>query len=383
MRARVLFVVAMLAALMAVPAGAEGVDNVITCHKPGTAAEHTLSVAAKAVAAHVGHGDYIGICESGPTTIGIAYDPLTPEASSLYNDKVHEGAVAARDSFGIVLEETTPLPDANLGDVLEELTDVGDLVIGTFFRYGAPLYAEANENSDTNYLLLDDCLAGQPIPSNLRSVLFATNEGAFLAGAAAALTSQTGKVGFMGALDFPVIEDFAIGFAAGAAHVDLNIEVQVRYLTVFPDFTGFDDPALAYSNALEMYEGGVDVIEHAAGSSGFGLFDAARDFSNSKVTHVWAIGVDVDQYQGVGLDVQPHILTSVLKRYDVATFEAAAAQAGGTFTAGLETYDLARNGLDYAQSGGFLNQHIATLDQIKTDIAAGLIPVPGVDIPCG
>ena len=123
------------------------------------------------------------------------------------------------------------------------------------------------------------------------------------------------------------------------------------------------------------------MIEHAAGGAGLGVFDAARDFSNDN-PHVWAIGVDVDQYQDADSSVQPHILTSVLKRYDLATFEATESQGTGMFTGGLITYDLARNGLDYARSGGFLDAHVATLDQIKADIAAGLIMVPGVDIPC-
>jgi basic membrane protein A len=143
----------------------------------------------------------------------------------------------------------------------------------------------------------------------------------------------------------------------------------------------FTDPMAGYDAATEMYEAGVDVIEHAAGSAGLGVFDAAHDFSNDN-PHVWAIGVDVDQYQDADSSVQPHILTSVLKRYDLAIFEAAEAQATGMFTGGLITYDLARNGLNYARSGGFLDAHAATLDQIKVDIAAGLIVVPGLDVPC-
>jgi hypothetical protein len=116
-----------------VPVGAEGAARVDICHMPSESAEVTLMVSADAVAAHVAHGDYVGTCAAGPTTIGIAYVPLAPEPGDPYNDKVHEGAVAARDAFGTVLEERTPLPDADLGDVVDGLSGVADLVIGTLF----------------------------------------------------------------------------------------------------------------------------------------------------------------------------------------------------------------------------------------------------------
>ena len=320
--------------------------------------------------------------DAQPTTIGFAYIPGPDGLEDPYSLSLRAGAEEAEETLGVVLEERAPssFAAADIRAAVDELTEKSDLVVGLTFLYDPALSDAAAANPGTNYVVLD-LKFPQPSPANLLSVLFATNEGAFLAGAAAALTSETGGVGFIGAIEIPTIQSFEKGFEAGALYVNPAAVVEIVYLSEFPDFSGFMDPVAGYNAATAMYQGGVDVIEHAAGGSGSGVFDAARDFSVVSGTHVWAIGVDVDQYQSVSPSVQPHILTSVLKKYDTVALDIIFSQLSGTFTAGVDTYGLDRGGVDYSRSGGFLDAHIATLEQIRLDIIDGLITVPVVPIP--
>src|SRR6185295_2384738 len=127
---------------------------------------------------------------------------------------------------------------------------------------------------------------------NVRSMVFAANEGSFLVGAAAACASTSGKLGFIG----------------GAKAVNPDATVEVKYITQPPDFTGFNDPAKGKAIAKSMYDSGIDVVYAAAGGSGKGLFEAVKE-TGKKPGEVYAIGVDSDQYNQVAADLQPYILT--------------------------------------------------------------------------
>src|SRR5690606_12151574 len=125
------------------------------------------------------------------------------------------------------------------------------------------------------------------------------------------------------------IQRFEAGFVAGAQAVNPDIEILSQYITEPPNFDGFVDPAAGRVVAQSMFESGADIVYHAAGSSGGGLFQAAKEYSEANDTKVWAIGVDSDQYLTAGEDVQEYILTSMLKRVDVAGFETIEARANG------------------------------------------------------
>ncbi len=153
----------------------------------------------------------------------------------------------------------------------------------------------------------------------MASLLFAEEQGSFLVGAAAALKSQTGTIGFIGGVENDLIKKFEAGYVAGATAANPDIEVLVNYISQPPDFSGFSDPARGKEIAASQYEAGADVIYSAAGSSGLGAFEAAAEAGEPG--EVWAIGVDSDQYELVSEELQPYILTSMLKRVDVATFE--------------------------------------------------------------
>ena len=294
-----------------------------------------------------------------------------------FNDTVHAGVVAAQEDFPIKVRELDLLlPGGKFiphEKVIERLSAPSDLVVAVGFLYTDAVAAEASQRPDVDFALLD-AFVDAP---NVASILFAANEGSFLVGAAAALTSQTGTIGFIGGVDIPLIGEFEAGFVAGVHYVDPGATVLVEYISTPPDFSGFGDPEAAYSIATGMYGAGADVVYHAAGGSGFGLFQAAYDYSMAN-DHVWAIGVDADQYLGVPPELQPHILTSMLKRLDVATYDMIAAEVAGTFVGGLHLYDLAANGVGYATSGGFVDGIAGTLDAIAALIIDGTITVPTV-----
>ncbi|MCY4104806.1 MAG: BMP family ABC transporter substrate-binding protein [bacterium] len=291
-----------------------------------------------------------------------------------FNDSAAAGLDRAADFLRINPTEASPNPDgSNRAELLQLSADGADLVIGVGFLFGESITEVATNNPDTFFGIIDSFPAELP---NLAGLTFAEHEGSFLVGAAAALKSNTGTVGFIGGVDIPIIRKFHAGFEAGVYAVDPNIEILATYVTEPPDFDGWSQPAEAKIIAQSMYEGGADVIYHAAGGSGAGLFEAAKEFSEAGGSKVWAIGVDSDQYWTSAEEVRPYILSSMLKRVDVAVYNTIERVVNGTFTGGLTVFDLAANGVGYSISGGFLNDIIPQLEEFKQAIIRGDIVVP-------
>jgi basic membrane lipoprotein Med (substrate-binding protein (PBP1-ABC) superfamily) len=247
------------------------------------------------------------------------------------------------------------------------------------------LNAVARDHPNTHFITFEH----EGRRANVTYLTFAEEEGSFLAGAAAALKSRTGEIGFIGGTDFPLIWRFHAGYEAGARVVDPDIRVRATYLTRPPDFSGFGSYALARRAAGRLYSGGADVIYHAAGRSGFGVFEAARALSERRGRHLWAIGVDDDQYRTVaGFDagelgfspkaVQPHVLTSMLKRVDRAAYVALADYKDGRLTPGVRRLGLDSGGVGLSTSGGFIDDIRPQLDRLRKQIMAGEIDVPTV-----
>ena len=152
----------------------------------------------------------------------------------------------------------------------------------------------ASEFPETRYVF------NSPVegPENISFTQFADNQSSYLAGVAAALKSQSGTIGFIGGIDSWFIWTFHAGYEAGARSIDPDIEILSSYLAEPPDFSGFVDPLRAEEAAEGMFEAGADVVFHAAGDSGVGVFEAATTLSTAD-RHLWAIGVDSDQYESV------------------------------------------------------------------------------------
>ncbi|MYJ14119.1 MAG: BMP family ABC transporter substrate-binding protein, partial [Acidimicrobiia bacterium] len=269
-----------------------------------------------------------------------------------FNDSAAAGLDRAAAQLGVNTTEASPNPDgSNRAEMLQLSADGADLVIGVGFLFGESITEVAANNPDTLFGIIDSAPDGT---DNLAGLVFAEHEGSFLVGAAAALKSTTGTVGFIGGVDIDLIRRFHAGFEAGARAVNADIRILDAYITEPPDFDGWFQPAEAKIVAQSMYEAGADVIYHAAGGSGAGLFEAAKEYSESTGTHVWAIGVDSDQYNTSAEEVRPYILTSMLKRVDVAVYNTIEAAANGDFTGGTTVFNLAVDGVGYSTTGGFV-----------------------------
>ena len=171
-------------------------------------------------------------------------------------------------------------------------------------------------------------------------------------------------------MNVPLIQKFEAGFDAGVKAIDPSIKIQSKYLTQPPDFTGFNDPAKGKTAALGMYNNGADVVYHAAGGSGAGLFQAA-----AQVKH-WAIGVDSDQYLTAPADQKKHILTSALKRVDTSVYDEIKSFKDKSLKPGFVNYDLKNDGVGIATSGGYIDDIKAKIDAASEKIKSGEIVVP-------
>ena len=333
--------------------------------------------------------------ENGPR-VGIVYDSVGKGDGS-FNDSAYEGIKRAHEELGaVVSEETTDGTESNREELLQSLADDNDLVIAVGFSFEDSIKKVAAANPDTNFAGID-ILQGENAPENFASLVFNEAEGSFLVGVAAALVTGTAKVGFIGGVcgtPDRLIEKFEAGFVSGVLamvkEINRNIEVKTAYLSQFsdpqnpdgpPDTSGFRNPEGAKEVAERMFSGGSDIVFHAAGGSGAGLFEAAREFSeredNSKV---WAIGVDSDQYGTSDESVREYILTSMLKRVDTAVYNIIEAQRDGEFSGGTVNHDLANDGVGYATSGGFVDDIRELIEAPKAFIVRNLFDVPTVPV---
>jgi basic membrane lipoprotein Med (substrate-binding protein (PBP1-ABC) superfamily)/DNA-binding SARP family transcriptional activator len=220
---------------------------------------------------------------------------------------------------------------------------------------------------------------------NAASITFANEQGSYLVGIAAALKSQTGVVGFVGGLPVPYLEEFRAGFEAGAKSVKPDIEVLATYIEapLYGDYTyllnAWNREDLAQQRATALYQQGADVVFHAAGQAGFGVFRAAVEQSQATGDHLWAIGVDNDQWFQVTPEVQQHLLTSMIKRADVAAYLLTKQFLDGHFQPGVQELGLADDALGYSTQGsGMTPPIIDELERAKSDIVSERTKVPTV-----
>jgi len=314
--------------------------------------------------------------------IGMAFD-VGGRGDLSFNDLAALAWDDGMATYGYTGEELAP--DAggeNREENLRLLAESGqELIIANGFAFAQNVWRVGTEFPDTMFAITDDCPQDDTFTvvemANVRCMLFSEEQGSFLMGVAAAMKSTTGTIGFIGGVQVPLILKFQAGFEAGALAANPDIEIlPAVYLTQVPDFTGFNDPVKGKEAALALYGQGADVIFHAAGGSGLGLFQAADELSTDE-SFLWAIGVDSDQYNTVGDPaLQEHILTSMLKRVDVAVAKAISDFLEGSFTPGPVRLGLAEEGVGYATSGGFVDDIAADLDDYAAQIIDGTIVVP-------
>jgi basic membrane protein A len=308
--------------------------------------------------------------------VGIVYD-LGGRGDKSFNDAAAAGLDKAVEDLGLA-EPKELEPDKggeNRAQLLRLLAEQKtDLIVAVGFLFADSVKETAPQFTDSTFAIVDD---SSITDDNVASLTFAEEQGSYLVGAAAALTSKTGKLGFIGGVETPLIKKFEAGFVAGAKKIDPQATVDVKYITQPPDFGGFNDPAKGKEIATGQFGSGIDVIYAAAGGSGTGLFEAAKETSTDAQKH-WAIGVDSDQYNLVDASLQPFILTSMLKKVDVAVYQTVKALSEGEDVGGKNTvFDLKSDGVGYSTSGGALSDDVVKqLDELKQQIIDGTIKVP-------
>jgi basic membrane protein A len=288
-----------------------------------------------------------------------------------FNDSAAAGLDQAVEEFGMETQESEAEDgeaESSREERLRTFADAGyDPIIAVGFAYAASVAKVAEEYPDVHFAIIDDSSIEA---DNVASLVFAEEQGSFLVGAAAALKTETDEIGFVGGVETPLIQKFEAGYVAGAEAVNPDIEVDVTYLTQIPDFSGFADPAKGKTAAQGMFDNGADIVYHAAGGSGGGVFEAASESGN------YAIGVDSDQYNTADPSVKDSIITSMLKNVNVAVYEYLSQVNDGEFPSGITTYDLSVDGVGYSTSGGFIDDIVDQLDDYKQQIIDGEIEVP-------
>lgn len=306
----------------------------------------------------------MGTCYA-QTTVGLLL-PVSGLGDSSFNDMAYAGLIQSKKeyNFDLIREKCKDSSQHQRLAAMQRLLDrEADIIVVNGWEFTrtvthyAPLYPD-------RYFIFNDA----PIDGvkNVLSTVFDQHEASFLAGALAALTSQTGRLGFIGGKDMPVIRAFLTGYRQGAQYVRADIIIDVDFLShKDQQSAGFDNPALAYDRAETLYTKGVDIIFSVAGLSGNGTIRAAVKHEK------FVIGVDADQdYMAKG-----YILTSVIKRIDRATFEALRLIFEKKFTPGIRVLGLKEGGVGLSPMTYTRHliapQTLAKIKQLKTRIIAG------------
>ncbi|WP_440895379.1 BMP family lipoprotein [Amphibacillus sp. Q70] len=248
-----------------------------------------------------------------------------------------------------------------------------DLIFGIGFELQAAVEEVAGNFPDTNFGIVDEVVEGD----NVVSINFADEQGAFLGGVAAALTTETDHVGFVGGVESTVIKRFETGFVAGVKSVNPDIEVSIDYAE------SFGDASRGRAIASTMYSSGADVIYHASGDTGNGVFTEAKDRINDDPdAGVWVIGVDRDQYDEGQIGDHNVTLTSTLKRVDVAVEEVANMTLNGEFPGG-ETlvFDLSDEGVGVTDTHteAFTDEIAEAVNEWELKLLDGEVVAPQTD----
>jgi basic membrane protein A and related proteins len=322
--------------------------------------------------------------------VGVAFD-IGGLGDKSFNDAANRGLQQAI-ADGLVCKDNAIVNEANStgsdrDQNVQALADAGmNLIVGVGFAFSPGINTIAPDYRDVDFMIVDGFATcgtacgltndADAIP-NVADYTFKEQEGSFLVGAAAALKCQCDTIGFLGGQQGTgLIEKFEAGYEAGAHQIDPNIKVLVEYIGDSTE--AFNDPVKGEQLSTKMYDEGAEIIYHASGASGAGLFNAAVEAQK------YAIGVDSDQYLTASPEQQPWILTSMLKRVDVAVYNAIQAQGEGTFAdQGSQVFGMAEDGVDYATSNpeALTSDITEQLDKFKQQIIDGTIVVP--DTPEG
>lgn len=309
-----------------------------------------------------------------PFKVGLVFD-VGGRGDLSFNDAAYAGLEQAKKEFGDKIEIKYLEPSAG-GENREQLLrllaeDKYDLIFGVGFMFTDHVAKVSKEFPNTKFGLIDGFVPDLKDTSNVSCLLFKENEGSFLVGAAAGLKTKSSTVGFVGGMKIPLIEKFEAGYIAGAKYVNPKVKVVSDYIGTTGD--AFKDPVKGKELALKQIKAGADIVYHASGASGIGVIEAAA--AQKKL----AIGVDSDQSLTAKAEQRPYILTSMLKRVDVAVYETIKAALNKQFKGGYKVFGVAENGVGYASNQyneAMLKDIKDKLEDLRKKIISGEIKVP-------
>jgi len=296
--------------------------------------------------------------------------PASGLGDESFNDMTYSGLIRARarHNFPLIREQCGGGTEDDRRQALEKLLRRGaQIVVANGWQYRNLIRDYAQRYPRRTFLLNDFPVAGTP---NLISTVFAQHEGGFLAGALAGWMTKTGKIGFIGGMEMPVIQAFRFGFREGAYYANPTIRVSELFLAPAQDaYSGFSSPSLGFSMANRMYNQGVDIIFGAAGLSNQGIIQAARRRNH------FAIGSDADQDH----TAPGYVLTSVMKRVDEATASILDSLFRGEPVQGVQYFGLKEGGISLSPMTYTRNripdEILARLELLREHIIAGKIHV--------
>lgn len=300
---------------------------------------------------------------TAPFRVGLVLDK-NGKSDKGFNAAAATGAARAVRTLGIVADVKEASGDSGHEPLLREFAAKGyDLVIALGGARAAAVKKVAAEFPRIKFAIVD----AQVDAPNVRSILFEEQEGSFLVGAIAGLMTKSGKIGFIGGMDVPLIHRFETGFEAGAKQTRPSVTVAQDYVGKTSE--AWSNPARAKQLAQAQYGAGADIVFAAAGASNLGVFDATAK------TGKWAIGVSNQN------GVKPgRILTSMRKRVDIGVFMTCQDAKLGDFGPGVKRYGLSSQGVDYvvdANNRALLPKSVIDrVDTLRRDVIAGKIKVP-------
>ena len=282
-----------------------------------------------------------------------------------FNEGVYNGVKKFTDETGIEVMEFEVTNETQREQAMRRMAERGaTIILGVGFAQADAIAKVAAEYPDKQFSIIDVSWLDAP---NLRQYSFKEHEGSYLVGVAAALASKTGKVGFVGGMDIPLIRKFACGYVGGVKAANGSADIYQNMTGTTP--SAWNDPAKGAELAKSQIDRGADVVYHAAGGTGLGVIQAAADAGKL------AIGVDSNQN---GL-APGSVLTSMLKRVDVAAYETFKDAMDGKFTSGVHTLGVAEGGVDWAlddNNASLVTADIkAAVEQARKDILSGKVKV--------
>lgn len=281
-----------------------------------------------------------------------------------FNEAAYNGAEAFKKNTGINYMEFEVTQVSQREQAVKRMAKKGaSIVVAMGFAQAGAVEKAAKANPDTKFTIIDSRV---DLP-NVQSIIFKEHEGSFLVGMAAALSSKTGKVGFIGGMDIPLIRKFALGYVEGVKYINPNAEVFQNMTGTTP--AAWNDPTKGGELAKSQFDRGADVVYAAAGGTGLGVLQAAKDSGK--------LGIGVDKNQN---HLHPgSVLTSMTKRVDIAVREAFETAKNGTWKPGVKILGLKENGVGYSvdeHNKEVLNKDIiAKLEQARADIISGKLKV--------